>query len=77
MKLDADAYLGGVVAANIRAEAARRRFSQSSMAAVLGLNQAAVSRRMTGKVEFSASELSKLAEAFDVPVSTFFGEVAA
>lgn len=42
----------------------------------LGLAQTGVSRRLTGRIDFSASELAKLASLLNVPVSTFFGEVA-
>lgn len=60
------------VAANVRAEAARQSFSQSRLAEELGMNQPAISRRLTGKVDFSASELSALASLFGVPVATLF-----
>ena len=65
------------VAANVRAEAARRGISQAALAQLLNINQAGISRRMSGKIDFSAPELSAIAAQFGVPVGTFFGEVAA
>ena len=52
---------------------ARRSVSQAQVASTLGLTQPQVSRRLSGAVEFSASELSKLSKLLDVPVSAFFG----
>lgn len=65
------------VAANVRAEVARRRLRQSEIAEALELDQRAVSRRLLGYVEFSASELQKLAGLLDVPAATLLGEVSA
>lgn len=62
---------------NVRAEMARRSKSQTYIASLLGLSQTAVSRRLGGDVEFSASELSVIADDFGTQVGTFFGEVAA
>lgn len=62
---------------NVRAEMARRSKSQADIAALLGLSQTAVSRRLKGNVDFSATELETLSREFGVPVGTFFGEVAA
>lgn len=63
---------GECVPANIRAEVARRGVSQSALAAALNLTQSAVSRRLSGAVEFSASELAAIAQFLNVPVSAFF-----
>ena len=63
---------GERVPANVRAEVARRGLSQSALAAALNLTQSAVSRRLSGTVEFTASELAALAEHLQVPVSVFF-----
>lgn len=65
------------VAANARAEVARRQIRQGRIAEHLGLNQQQVSRRLTGEVEFSVSELQKLAELLEVPVATLYGEAVA
>jgi transcriptional regulator with XRE-family HTH domain len=60
------------VADNVRAEVARRRASQSEIAEALGLHQAGVSRRLSGRTEWTGSELATLAEVLQVPVSAFF-----
>lgn len=62
---------------NVRAEMARRSKSQTYVATLLGLSQTAVSRRLSGDVDFSASELAMIADDFGTQVGTFFGEVAA
>lgn len=65
------------IAANVRAEVARRRLRQADIAEHLGLDQRAVSRRLLGQVEFSASELAELAELLGTPIATLYGEVPA
>lgn len=65
------------VAANVRAEVARRRIRQADLADAMGLDQRAVSRRLLGHVEFSATELQKVAQILDVPVARLLGEVPA
>ncbi len=35
-----------------------------------------VSRRLSGEVELSASDLASISEILDIPVGYFFGEVA-
>jgi transcriptional regulator with XRE-family HTH domain len=62
------------VAAEVRAEAGRRRVSQREIAAVLGISQGAVSKKMAGEVRFSVSDLLKLAEVWGVPLSRFASE---
>lgn len=66
------AYSIAGVSANVRAEVARAGASQTDIAAVLGLSQAGVSRRLSGRVDFSATELTKLAAYLKVPASAFF-----
>jgi len=61
----------------IRGLAAERRFTQDAIAEILGLTRPAVRRRYKGETEYSASELQKLAVAFDVPVGALFGEALA
>lgn len=70
------AYSGSVVA-NVKAEIARCGVSQSGVAAALGLSQPQVSRRLSGRVDFSSSEIIRLSDLLGVPVGVFFGEVAA
>lgn len=54
---------------NIRAEMARKRKTQTQLAAMLGLSQSGVSERLNGRVEFSASQLYRVSEWLDVSVS--------
>jgi predicted transcriptional regulator len=65
------------VAAAVRAEMARRNVTQQMLADQLGMTQAAVSRRLVGRVPFDAEELGRVAEYLGVPVSLLFGETAA
>jgi transcriptional regulator with XRE-family HTH domain len=65
------------IADRVRSALALRRFTQERAGEEIGLTQKAMSRRLTGEVEFSASELQKLAGLLDVPVSSFYGEVPA
>lgn len=58
------------VAANVRAELARRRVTQTQLASVLGIPQPAVSRRLGGKVPFSIDELADLAAYLGMPVAS-------
>lgn len=59
------------IAGEVRAEMFRQRVSQRELARRTGLLQQRLSRRLTGDVEFRASELETIAEALDVPVSRF------
>jgi transcriptional regulator with XRE-family HTH domain len=60
----------------VRAELARHGVSQTDIAEVLGVSQAAVSRRLSGRVEFTLDELRLIAERLGVPLSTFVPEIA-
>ena len=60
------------VAAEIRAEFARRRISGRQAAKQLGWTGPYLSRRLTGAVPFDVNDLAAIAELLDVPVSTFF-----
>lgn len=62
------------IASAVRAEVARQRVSQQTIAAATGLTQSAVSRRMTGVIDFSATELRQIAELLEVPAATLLGE---
>lgn len=61
----------------IRAEMARQGRVQRDLAALLNLSQATVSARMTGRVDFTVSELRAIAQWLNVSVSRLLGEVAA
>ena len=62
------------VAANVRAELARRQLRQGEVAEHLGMTQRAVSRRVRGEVEWNGEQLRLLAQLFEIPVSTLLGE---
>lgn len=57
------------VAAEARAQLARRRISGRQVGAMLGWTPAYVSRRLTGQIPFSLSDLEALAMALDIPIS--------
>lgn len=59
------------VAGAVRAEAARAQMTQRELAAVIGVQQPNVSRRLLGKHPFSTDELDKIAAALNVPVERF------
>jgi transcriptional regulator with XRE-family HTH domain len=59
------------IAAEVRAEMARRRVNQREVGEILGLPQSQVSRRLRGVIAFNTDELGRLADAWSVPVSTF------
>jgi len=54
----------------IRAALAETGRTQTDLGGVLELSQQAVSRRMTGEVEWSANELRAVARFLDVPAAT-------
>ncbi|RIR58244.1 XRE family transcriptional regulator [Mycobacteroides abscessus] len=58
------------VAANVRAEMARRRVSQQTLANAMDLSFMSISRRMSGHVSFSISELYRVAEVLKVDIRT-------
>lgn len=61
-----------VVADNLRAEAARQRWSGRKIADRLGVAPQWVNRRLSGETTVSPADLMLFAEFFGVPVSTFF-----
>jgi len=68
--------LSEVVAATVRAEAARTKTSQAQLAELLGVSQAAVSRRLSGATPFELDELPPVAELLGVPVAALIGGAA-
>lgn len=58
-----------MVAATVRAECARRRLTQATLADALGLSQAAVSRRLAGTTPFELDELAVVAPLLDTTPS--------
>lgn len=65
------------VAANVRAEMARRSRKQSEFAKSLGLSQAALYRRLSGQIAFNVSELERIATELGIPLASLIGEAAA
>lgn len=63
------------VAAEVRAEMARQRFSQRKVAEILGISQPQVSQRLRGEIAFNTRELEMLAIAFRVPAAQFVPDV--
>ena len=51
---------------------ARERTKQSDVAEALGLSRSQLSRRLSGKISFSAEEIARLAKFAGVPVGQFF-----
>lgn len=62
------------VGATVRAEIARRKISQVTLAGALGISQAAVSRRLNGAVPFDVHELNRVAVLLDLPLAVLVGE---
>lgn len=70
--------LADFVAAQIRAEMARRLVSASQLARDIGVNETWVRRRMQGKYAITMADLEQIARALDLPASFFIrDEVAA
>ena len=57
------------VAANVRAEAARRGFNQTSLGMAIDQAQSSVSRKWWGKRAWSLEDLETLSAVLRVPVS--------
>jgi transcriptional regulator with XRE-family HTH domain len=55
--------------ANIRAEIARRKISQTTLAEHLGLSQTSVSARLSGRTAFDVNEVHAIAVFLGVPLS--------
>lgn len=65
-----------VVGAAVRAELARAGKSQTDLAAVLGVTQAAVSKRIRGVTPFDVNEIALVAQALGVDVSVLIADHA-
>lgn len=64
-------------AAAVRQALSEARRTQTEAAEQLGVSQAAISRRLSGEVEFTAAELHTLAAWLARPVGDLIGVVAA
>lgn len=63
------------VAAEIRAELARKQVTQTQLAEATGRSQAYWSRRLSGDHNLSVGDIAAVAELLEVPVRTFFDAV--
>ncbi|MFB9777314.1 helix-turn-helix domain-containing protein [Brevibacterium otitidis] len=61
-----------LIAANVRAELARRSISVADLARQVGMTEMSMHRRVTGKIDFRASELMEVAETVGVDGGIFF-----
>lgn len=64
------------VAANIRAELARQRVSQRTLADELKMSPAALSNRLAGATPIDVNELSAIADALGVEPADLLGRAA-
>ena len=64
----------GSVAANVRAETARRGWRQSDLARALGVTPKTVSRKWNGAREWGLAELDDVAKALNVSVESLVRE---
>ena len=58
------------ITGNLRAEMARRGITQQQVADVLGLSQAAVSRRLLGQSPISIDQLFAITEHFGIDMAS-------
>lgn len=63
-----------IVAAEVRAQMARRRITQQMLADELGREQTWVSRRVSGKVAFTVDDLAVISALFRVPIALLLGD---
>jgi predicted transcriptional regulator len=54
------------ISQNLRGELARRRITQAELGDELGVSQAVVSARLSGRYAFDTDQLSKIASMFDM-----------
>ena len=59
-----------IVAAEVRAELARRENPQSGLVGVLHMSEVSVSRRLRGETPFDINELVAVADFLGVPVAS-------
>ena len=64
------------VAANVRAELARRRVSQTKVAEHLGVSRQNVAQRLNGTVDFRVGELITIASLLNIDPSAFLVDAA-
>ena len=65
------------VAANVRAELARRRIRQSDVAQRLGVSRQNVAQRLNGSVDFRVGELIAIADMLGITIAELLDGVKA
>lgn len=65
-----------LVAAEIRAEMARQRMTQATLAERLGIDRSTISRKLAGEHPFDLLDLERIADVLGVPLSRFLGVAA-
>ncbi len=60
------------VAAEVRAEMSRQRFTQTRLRMALGLSQSTMSRRYTGEHPWDVGQLAAIADVLGLPPGRFF-----
>lgn len=71
MTNDFSASVTAAVAAEVRAEVARKQISQDKLAERVGCSRQSLNRRLTGAIPFDVAELAVIADALGVPVTQF------
>lgn len=65
------------VAAEVRAEMARKQVTKKELSVQTGMSLSTLQRRLYGTYPFTVEELLRVATALDAPISQFFkGEAA-
>lgn len=62
------------VAANVRAELARRNIPAQSLAEAVDLNRATLGRRLNGYSSFTIDELDRIADYFGLPLEVLISD---
>lgn len=61
--------------ANVRAEMARKGYSQAELARMLGMSQTGISKRLRGETPFDVNELARISAVLGVPLGTLLDGV--
>jgi len=65
-------HLQLAIAANVRAELARRAMTQGQACKALGISRTAMGDRLRGTTSISAAELQQLADFLGVPITALY-----
>jgi transcriptional regulator with XRE-family HTH domain len=61
-----------VIAANVRAETARRGWTQRDLAVKTGMTESKTSRLLHGKADWWLADLHRISKAFECQITEFF-----